>query len=460
MTARDPNPNPLTIREALTKLDQKSTSTYQIMIDVLSRIQDTDQEVIAWLDVRPQHLMDLAAAADRRRMLPNPPAALWGIPIGVKDIIDVSGYQTVCNMESREDIEPAARDAEVVHQLRKSGVIFMGKTVTQEAAAGIYSDPCRNPWDTTRIPGGSSGGSAAAVANGTSLGALGTDTGGSIRIPAALCGVSGLKPTYGRHSNKGIHPLSPSLDTPGPIARTVADTMALYLAMQGKHKDIPEMWDRFPGAGSRLDGKRIGVLDSYFNENVQPDILAAQKTAIARMRELGAEIVECDWADALKARIAAKQISRIECAQIHRDLLINNPDLMGEELRKRVEVGALLPADTWFAMVAAREEVKQSIAAVYTQHNLDAIIVPTTPVTAPKVGEKTLTYADGSTEDTGAALTRLTGPWNATGQPVFAVPAGVDALGLPIGLSLVGRPDMEWELADIAHALECALSQQ
>lgn len=457
MTATDPNSNPVTIREALQKLDDKVFSTRQLIGDVLTRIQETDEEVVAWLDVRPQNLMEMADVQDRRRMLPQAHAPLLGIPIGVKDLIDVSGYQTVCNMEAREDVEEASRDAEIVHHMRKSGVIFVGKTVTQEAAAGIYSDPCRNPWDTNRIPGGSSGGSAAAIANGTCLGAFGTDTGGSIRIPASLCGVTGLKPTYGRVSTEGIFPLSPSLDTPGPMARTVADTMALYLAMLGTSSEIPEMWNRFPVSGSQLAGKRIGVLTSYFNENIQPEVMAAQENAVAKLRELGAEIVECDWQDAAKARIVAKQISRIECGQVHRDLLATSPDLMGEELRKRVEIGAILPADVWFAMLAGREQVKQSIADLYKEHQLDAIIAPSTPVTAPKVEEKTITYADGSTEDTGAALTRLTGPWNTTGQPVFAIPAGLDDLGLPIGMSLIGRPDQEWELADIAHALECAL---
>lgn len=457
MTATNPNPNPRTIREAVKQLNAKTLSTAGLMADMLTRIQATDDDVQAWLDIRPKFLMELAEANDRRRSLPKETTSLFGIPIAVKDIIDLTGYQTVCNMAAREHVEDAARDAEVVHQMRKSGVIFMGKTVTQEAAAGIYSDPCANPWDTERIPGGSSGGSAASVANGTSLGAFGTDTGGSIRIPAALCGVAGLKPTYGRLSTKGIFPLSPSLDTPGPIAQNVADTMALYLAMQGKHKEIPAMWGRFPESGTELAGKRIGVLTSFFNERVQPEILAAQDRAVATLRELGAEIVECNWQDAVMARVAAKNISRIECGQIHRDLLVSNPHLMGEELRKRVEVGAILPADTWFAMMDARERATRSIAKLYADHQLDAIIAPTTPVTAPKIGEKTITYADDSSEDTGAALTRLTGPWNVTGQPVFAIPAGLDDLGLPIGLSLVGRPDQEWELADIAHALECAL---
>ena len=455
--ASNPNPSPTTIRQTLTMLEEKQISHLELVRHLLTRIQQTDGDVIAWLDIRPKYLMELAEAQDRRRTVPKPPTSLFGIPIGVKDIIDVSGYQTVCNMEAREHVAEAVRDADVVHRLRGAGALFLGKTVTQEAAAGIFSDPCRNPWDTDRIPGGSSGGSAAAVANGTALGALGTDTGGSIRIPAALCGVTGLKPTYGRLSVNGIFPLSPSLDTPGPIANDVADTMALYLGMQGKHREIPAMWDRFPAEPGSLAGKRIGVLTSYFNDHIQPEVAAAQRRALGVAETLGAEIVECNWGEATTARYVGSLIQRMESAQIHRELLFNEPHLMGEQLRSRVEVGALLPADAWFAAIAARERVKASIAALYREHRLDAIFAPSTPVTAPLVGEKHVTYADGTTEETGMALTRLTQPWNATGQPIIALPAGVDGKGLPIGLSLIGRPDEEWELADIAHALEKAL---
>lgn len=457
MRATNPNPNPLTIRKAVQLLQSREISHQELMSQVLTRIQETDEDVIAWLDVRPANLLQLAEANDRRQSIGKPTTPLFGIPIGVKDIIDVAGYQTVCNMAAREGVMPAGRDADVVHEMRKSGVVYLGKTVTQEAAAGVYSDPCRNPWDITRIPGGSSGGSAAAVANGTALGAFGTDTGGSIRIPASLCGVTGLKPTYGRLSTKGIFPLAPSLDTPGPMAQDVADTMALYLAMQGKHAEIPAMWERFPEESPSLGGKRVGVLTSYFNEHVQPEVEGAHHHAVRVLGSLGADIVECDWQDATAARVAAGLISRIECAQVHRDLFFNDPDLMGEQLRRRVEVGALLPADTWFTVLNARQRAKTSIAAVYQQYRLDAIIAPTTPVTAPRIGETEIAYGDDSREETGYALTRLTAPWNATGQPVFSIPAGTDDAGLPIGLSLVGRPDEEWALADIAHALQQAL---
>lgn len=457
MTVANPNPHPRTIRQTLDQLNRKDLSTAELMTEILTRIQETDEDVYAWLDVRPQHLLDLAVAQDRRRSLDKPTTPLFGIPIGVKDIIDLAGYQTVCNMESREHVDKALRDAEIVHQLRKTGVNFLGKTVTQEAAAGIYSDPCRNPWDISRIPGGSSGGSAAAVANGTALGAFGTDTGGSIRIPAALCGVTGLKPTYGRLSLTGIYPLSPSLDTPGPLANNVADCMALYLGMQGKGDEIDAMWARFGDEAVGLAGIRIGVLTNYFTDNVSADISSAWQRATAHAERMGAEIVECEWNDAYDARIVATHLQRVECGQIHRDLLTSAPDLMGEQLRTRVELGAILPADVWYAALAGRERIKKSIASLYAQHSLDAILVPSTPVTAPAVGDKQVSYPDGTIEDTGVALTRLTQPWNATGQPVFALPSGMDQNGLPIGLSLVGRPDDEWHLADIAHALQLSI---
>ena len=171
MTA-SPNPHPRTIRSTLQQLARHEISTQQLLAELLGRIQETDEQVQAWLDVRPKYLMDTAATQDRRRQLPSTPAPLLGIPIAVKDIIDVAGYQTVCNMDARADVEPAGGDAAIVHALRTNGVIYVGKTVTQEAAAGVISAPCRNPWDTSRIPGGSSGGSAAAVANGTALGAF------------------------------------------------------------------------------------------------------------------------------------------------------------------------------------------------------------------------------------------------------------------------------------------------
>lgn len=448
-------PTPLTIREALIALASGEISTADLTKSLLERIEATDGAVQAWLDVRPRYLIDSAMAADRRRSLPREAPALLGIPLGVKDIIDVAGYATECNMPSRRGCSAATRDAEVVHRLRQAGALFLGKTVTQEAAAGVVSHPCRNPWDTERIPGGSSGGTAAAIANGTCLGGYGTDTGGSIRIPAALCGVVGLKPTYGRLPLDGIFPLSASLDTVGPLARTVADAVALYLSMANRAKETPSVWERFPEGEAFLEGKRIGVIRPYFADRLQPAVASAFEASIETVRELGAEVVECDWSDASHSRTVAVMISRVESAQVHRDALRDSSVEMGEALRSRIELGAIMPADAYFQVLSARVAIRDSIAALYREHRLDAVMVPTVPATAPKSGDPVV-YADGSEEEVGLAMTRLTQPWNATGQPVIAVPNGFDEDNLPISVSFVGRPDDELALADIAHAFEQA----
>ena len=446
----------MTMRRALDGLAQGEFSTAELVRDSLIRLDATDATPQAWVEVEPQLAMQHALAADRRRTFNSPTLPLFGIPIGVKDIIDIAGMRTRCNMESRVDIHVAARDADAVAALRRDGAILLGKTVTQEAAAGVISDPARNPWDPDRIPGGSSGGSAAAVASGACVAALGTDTGGSIRIPASVTGMVGLKPTWGRLSVKGIFPLAPSMDTVGPITKTVEDSAMLYLSLAGRQKEIAGLADRFPEAGRSLSGRRIGVLRPYFLDRVQDDVAIAFQDAVSVLRGLGAEIVDCDWEDAGAARAVALISSRVESAAVHRAQLHGAPDLMGKALRSRVEVGAMLRADTYIRARQVRKAISGSIAGVYRDHALDAVVVPTLPATAPRANEDDVTYADGSKEEVGAALTRLAAPWNATGQPVISVPCGFDVNRMPVGLSFVGRPDEELDLCDMAHAYERA----
>lgn len=445
----------LTIHEAITRMNAGELSAADVMRESLVRLEKTDDAIQSWVEIEPRYAMEMAMAADRRRSFGPAPQPLLGIPIGIKDMIDVAGMRTRCNMESRVDVDPAAYDADASAALRSDGAILLGKTVTQEAAAGVVSDPARNPWDPARIPGGSSGGSAAAIAAGTCLGALGTDTGGSIRTPAALVGVVGLKPTYGRLSTKGIFPLSPSMDTVGPMTKTVHDAAIMYLSLAGRRKEIPALAERLPDAGGKLEGTRIGVLRSYFLDRVQPGVASAFQDAVAALENLGAEIVECDWPEATAARAVALMMSRVESAAIHREQLRSAPELMGEALRSRLEAGSLVTGDDYLRVRQARPGIRASIAAVYRDHRLDAIVAPSAPATAP-LADADVTYADGSTEAVGMAFTRLTGPWNATGQPVISVPCGFDADRLPVGLSFVGRPDEELALCDIAHAYERA----
>lgn len=446
----------ITLHSAMQSLARGEFTSAELIREMFIRIGLTDDDLQSWVEMSPRAVMDQAFVADRRRRVSTPVAPLFSIPIGVKDIIDVAGMPTRCNMASRENVDVAIRDADAVHALRRDGAIIFGKTVTQEAAAGVISDPARNPWDSRRIPGGSSGGSAAAVAAGTCLGALGTDTGGSIRIPAALTGTVGLKPTYGRVSLKRIFPLSPSLDTVGPIARTVLDAAMMYLSLAGRPKEIPSLGERYEASGGTLSGKRIGVIRGFFHDRLQPDVSMAFERAVETLRGLGAEVLDCAWAEADAARSVAMIISRVESAAVHREALRNTPDQMGEGLRSRIEVGALIPGDTYIRARQARTGIRRSIAEIYREHSLDAVVVPTVPATAARADDLLVEYGDKSAEEVGAAMTRLAQPWNATGQPVISVPCGFDVNRLPVGLSFVGRPDQELELCDIAHAYERA----
>jgi aspartyl-tRNA(Asn)/glutamyl-tRNA(Gln) amidotransferase subunit A len=446
----------LTLTGAWAALRSGELSAVDLFRSMVERYTETEPELHAWVAFDIDQAAAQAVVADRRlRASPNPPPLL-GIPVGIKDIFDVAGKATRCNSRLREDVAVAPRDAETVHRLRKAGAVLMGKTVTQEFAAGVVSAPSRNPWDTDRVPGGSSGGSAVAVAAGTALAALGSDTGGSIRIPAAVTGTVGLKPTWGRIPMTGAFPLSPSLDTAGPIALTVADAAVVWQVLANRLGDVPGTIEALAGAEPSLAGTRIGVPETYFTERLQPGVEAAFTASLELLRELGAELVAVRWEDARAAHAAAMLISRVESASLHHDALRTRPELFGEDVRDRFEVGALLSGDVYLRARRARVAVRDSIAAVYRQFRLDALVAPSTPATAPLAERLEAEYPDGSIEGVGPALTRLTMPWNATGQPVVSVPCGFDGGGMPVGLSFVGRPDEELALCAIAHAYEQA----
>ncbi len=443
----------LTLRDAIRALDAGEISSFELVRESLLLARATEPELHAFVEVYEDEALKLALVADRARPTHRARRPLLGLPIGIKDIFDIAGKHTRCNSRQLDGVDVAARDAEAVHRLRRDGAIFIGKTVTQEYAAGVVSEPCRNPWDLDRIPGGSSGGSAAAVAVGTCLGALGSDTGGSIRIPAALTGTVGLKPTLSRVPTEGVYPLSPSLDTAGPIARTVGDALVLHLCMMNRTAEIASVDGVLNN--ERLDGVRIGVLRSFFTDNIQPDVATAFETSIRALSDLGAELVDVTWDHALAARASAHLISRAESSAVHHEHLRTDPDLIREDIRARFEIGALVSGDTYLRALAAREAVRDSIAGVYREHALAAIVVPTLAATAPLAEDPTVPLPEGD-EASGPALTRLTMPWNATGQPVISVPCGTDTNELPIGVSFVGRPDEEIALCQIAHAFERA----
>jgi aspartyl-tRNA(Asn)/glutamyl-tRNA(Gln) amidotransferase subunit A len=446
----------LTLTDVMLRLRDRSISAVEVVQAVLERYRATEHAFNAWVEVYEQEAIAQSIIADRRRSVSAAPPPLLGIPIGVKDIFDIAGKPTRCNSLLLDEAEVAHRDSEPVHRIRLAGATLIGKTVTQEFAAGVISSPARNPWDPDRIPGGSSGGSAASVASGTSFGALGSDTGGSIRIPASVTGTVGLKPTWGRIPLAGVFPLSSSLDTAGPITRSVSDAAVMHLVLM---KQVPRVDATIadltaPFGDAPLAGRRIGVLRGFFAERLQPDVSSAFEVATRHLTSLGAEVIDVEWDDAPAARATALLISRGESGAVHHDALRHDADRIGEEVRLRFEVGALLPADVYLRARQARHAVKASIAELYRAHNLDAAVAPTLPATAPLAADCRVTFADGTVESAGAALTRFTMPWNATGQPVVSVPCGSDLDGMPIGLSFIGRPDEELALCQIASAYE------
>lgn len=419
----------------------------------LERVALVQPLIHAWVSVDREGAVAAAERFDSTRRPGESLGPLSGVPFGVKDIIDVAGTPTRCGSPMRDDAAPAVRDADCVARARAGGGIVLGKTVTQEFAAGVLSPPARNPWDPERVPGGSSGGSAGAVATGSVPFALGSDTGGSIRIPASLVGVCGFKPTFGTFPVAGVQALAGSLDTLGPLGRTVDDVRYAYAALLD-----PSVIPNEPVSLDRLDGVRIAAPRAHFRDRLQPAVERALDAAIGLFRDLGATVVEDDWQEAAESRAASYVINRVETALELLPLTGGDPArlaMLNPDLQVRIQAGRLAPAVAYEAALRSREACRDSMARYFARHGIDAVLVPALPATAIRAGASEVDFEDGS-EGVGVAYTRLTMPFNATGQPVLSVPGGFDAAGLPIGLQLAGRPGHEDRLFAIGEAYERA----
>lgn len=417
----------------------------------LSQIERTEPVIHAWVNVTADDAREAAKVAESELCTGIDRGALHGVPVGIKDIFDVAGLPTRCGSSARSDAGAAAADSAAVASLRAGGAVLLGKTVTQEFAAGVISPPARNPWDPEHIPGGSSGGSAAALAARNCFAAMGSDTGGSIRIPAAACGVVGFKPTYRSLSTSGVYPLSWSLDTVGPLANTVDDARLAWSVLAGK--DTPPL--------TRLDlsGVRIGVAGPFFMENLQSDVREATISSLNVLRELGATVVDAPWEDAAAARAMGFLLNRAETAAVHGAIARENPTAFAQynaDLRLRVAAGGVIPAEYYVNSLRLRHIVRDSMAKLFRDHRLTALVAPTLPTVAPSANDMSV-VGTGLDEGLGAAWTRLTMPFNTTGQPALAIPVGFDASGLPIGIQLAGVPGRENDLFAIGSALERAL---
>ncbi|AOS64200.1 Asp-tRNA(Asn)/Glu-tRNA(Gln) amidotransferase GatCAB subunit A [Actinoalloteichus hymeniacidonis] len=447
--------NLATAAQAIADLTLLPSELTESVLDRLDTVEDT---VSAYATVTADSARQAAAVADGEIDALGPRSPLHGIPIGVKDLIDTAGIPTASGSLVHAGRVPTA-DAAVVESVQRAGAVSIGKTHTHEFAAGVRTPGTNNPWSPDRIVGGSSGGSAAAVASGTAIAALGTDTGGSIRIPAALCGVVGLKPTYGLVPTTGVTPLSWSLDHVGPIARTVADAATLLDAMAGHDPRDPASLavtaeNRRRLIGHELTGLRVGVPTEFFFDRVVDEVRDAVAAAIVALVDLGAIPVEVPIPMAHYAQAIRVGVLFPEAAELHRRSLRDSAAKYGDDVRTVLEAATLLPATDYLRAQRARRLLHHGWLEMFA--DIDVLATPTTPITAVPAEQDEVRWPDGSTETVTDALLRFTEPANLTGMPALTLPVGQDSAGLPIGMQLIGRPMEESRLIQVGAALEHA----
>lgn len=448
----------LSISEAAKLLHARKISPVELVDAALDRVAQLNPALNAFITVIADRARRDARIAEREIARGRWKGPLHGIPISLKDNIWTRGVRTTAGSKILADFVPTV-DAQVAARLASAGAILVGKTNLHEFAYGITSNnphfgPVRNPWDRERTPGGSSGGSAAAVATGMCFGSIGTDTGGSIRIPSALCGTVGLKPTFGLVSVEGIVPLCLSLDHAGPIARNVADVCILLEAVAGQ----------FPKGAKRLDYRklnrsvakklRIGWPEHYFFERVDPAVRRLIEDAAEVFRKLGAEIVPVSMPRLAGALLpATNDIALAEAAHYHQSqgYFPARAADYGEDVRKRLELGLKTTAVDYLRGRDRKPEAVAEFTNVFAR--VDVILAPTTPIAATPIGVDEIEI-DGEKETVRSALVRMNRPANFTGHPAMSIPCGFTSEGLPIGMQLIGTHWSEARLLTIAAAYE------
>lgn len=451
--------NAFTIAEAGRWISNGEVSSRELTQAVLDGIDAIDGALSSFVLTDEAGALAAADAADAAVASGEAQGPLVGVPVAVKDIIDMAGLPTRCG-SAAYPATAVGSDATVVALLRRAGAVIVGKTTAHELACGVYSAPASNPWDTARLPGGSSGGSGAAVAAGIVPMALGSDTGGSIRIPAAVCGIAGLKPTYGRVSKAGVEPLAWSLDHIGPLAATVEDCALTLGAIAGADPADPSTVDfgidDYTGAlGQGIEGQRIGVLDAAPFSPLQPAVAAAFAAAVDTLASLGADVVPVAIPE-LRFTIATEfGIVGPEAAEYHRLLLRDRPGLIDPGIRALLVAGALLPAEHYLKAAEARAVITHAVRKAFDDARLAALVSPTLPATAALQDQEDFVYGE-ETEPVTISYVRTTAPFNLTGLPALSIPCGFDGGGLPIGLQIAGRPFDEATVLAIGHTYETA----
>ena len=425
----------------------------------LDRIRELNPRLNCFITVLADSALKAAAESEKRIREGNPRGPLDGVPIAVKDLIYISGVKCTAGSKILAN-NVASYDAAVIKKLKAAGAVLIGTTNLHEFAAGVTSinphyGPVRNPWDETRVSGGSSGGSAAAVAAGMAPASIGTDTGGSVRIPAALCGLIGLKPTYGRVSRLGVVPLSSSLDTVGVLTTSAWDACSLIQTIAGHEKEDlttaeSEVPDFFAEMSLPLSSARVGVPRGFFRDRLDPAVEDNFNVFTSRLREIGCSVGDADLDFLDSAYDMWLPIRKAEATSFHLRWLQSSPGLYGDDVRKLLEEGKDVKAIDYVGAVNARPSFMERFSQA--MGSFDFLALPCTCVPAPPLDNSSVSIR-GKSVDVRTALIRPSIPFNYIGCPVVSVPSGLIG-GLPVGVQLVGRLFDEGGLLRLVNAYE------
>ncbi|MET9713936.1 amidase [Streptomyces rochei] len=449
-------PYELSLTAAAREIRARRLSPVELVDSVLERAREV-ASLGAYVTLTADRARRSALAAERDVAHGRLRGPLHGVPMGLKDLIDVAGTATTASSRVRAG-HRAPADSTVAARLTAAGAVLAGKTHTHEFAYGLTTPQTRNARDRGRVAGGSSGGSAVAVASGAATFALGTDTGGSIRVPAALNGVVGLKPTYGLVPRHGVTSLSWSLDHVGPITRTVEDAATVLAALVGHDPRDPASRPA-PAPGHRpatdpddLSGLRVGVPTTYYFDHVDPQVADAVRRAVDRLALRGARLVDVEIPMARYVQAVQWGLMVPEATAYHERTLRTAAGLYEDDVRVLLEAGELMSAGDHLRAQRARTLMRREWARMFRQ--VDVVVAPTVPLTAVPAGQTSVSWPDGTVESVSDAYVRLSAPANITGVPALTVPAGTDRAGLPIGLQVLGRPFDEATVVRVGLAHE------
>jgi aspartyl-tRNA(Asn)/glutamyl-tRNA(Gln) amidotransferase subunit A len=452
----------LGIADVAPLLQRRALSPVELVDATLQRIEKIDPQLGSFITVTAESARAAAHVAEQEIGRGAWRGPLHGVPVGLKDLYATAGVLTTNGARICRDAVPR-EDATVTARLKEAGAVIIGKNNMHEFAMGSTTNnphfgPCRNPWNLQHIPGGSSGGSGAAVAAGLCFASMGSDTGGSIRSPACQCGVVGLKPTYGLVSRHGVFPLSWSLDHAGPLTRTVKDTAIVLQAIAGHDARDPSSARMSPpdyvaSLDGDLRGLRVGVPKQYFFDRSTEEVEAVVRRAIDVLGTLGATIVEVSLPHVESGIPAGMTIISVEAAQIHATWLRSRPDDYGADVRPRFQMGALFRGVDYVRAQRIRALIQREVQEVMA--GVDVLVSPTNAIPAPRIDESMITVR-GREVWVMSLMPSLTIPHNLTGNPALTVPCGVASNGLPLGLQIVGRPFEETTVLRTGHAYERA----